>query len=221
MSPRHLRKGVFDRRKVFNGLVRMRAIAALFMAGILGGCAFPEGQRVNQQKADSDNVEAFCVNAWADTRLDPLRSKLPVKAPDATLAQLADSSLATPAQQQAISDFDPVMAQCFEMRRTYLKAYTTGGVVAIFDILQADSKSLRAQLWARKITFGDYNTKAAKLLTESQKTVQAELDKAQQIAAQQQAQRDQNMMLMMPYMNPRPTTTDCYRYGNAVSCTTR
>jgi len=49
------------------------------------------------------------------------------------------------------------------------------------------------------ITFGDYDTKAA----------------------QQQAQRDQNMMLMMPYMNPRPTTTDCYRYGNAVRCTTR
>ncbi|MGE8704929.1 MAG: hypothetical protein ACN6O5_19805 [Achromobacter sp.] len=40
-------------------------------------------------------------------------------------------------------------------------------------------------------------------------------------AAQQQAQRDQNMMLMMPYTKPPPTTTDCYRYGNAVRCTTR
>lgn len=202
----------------------MKAIAALIMAGMLGGCAFSDGPRVNQQKVDSDNVETFCAHAWADTRLDPLKAKLPVKAPDATLAQLADPSLATPAEQQAISDFDPVMAQCFDMRRAYLKAYTPGSVVATFDILQADSKSLRAQLWARKISFGEYNTKAAKLLTESQKTVQAELEKAQQIAAQQQAQRDQNMLLMMPYMNPpvpRPTITDCHRYGNSVNCVTR
>lgn len=199
----------------------MRAIAALFMAGILGGCAFPEGQRVNQQKVDSDNVEVFCANAWADTRLDPLRSKLPTKATDATLAQLADPSLATPAQQQAINDFDPVMAQCVEMRQAYLKRYSPGSVVATFDILKADSKALRAQLWAKKITFGEYNTKAAKLLAESQKTMQTELEKAHQIAAQQQAQRDQNMMLMMPYMAPRPTITDCHRYGNSVNCITR
>ncbi|AVJ30207.1 hypothetical protein [Achromobacter spanius] len=191
------------------------------MAGILGGCAFPQGQRINQQKVDSDNVEAFCANAWADTRLDPLRSKLPAKATDATLAQLADPSLATPAQQQAINDFDPVMAQCFEMRQAYLKRYSPGSVVATFDILKADSKALRAQLWAKKITFGEYNTKAAKLLAESQKTMQTELEKAQQIAAQQQAQRDQNMMLMMPYMAPRPTITDCHRYGNSVNCITR
>lgn len=191
------------------------------MAGILGGCAFPEGQRVNQQKVDSDNVEVFCANAWADTRLDPLRSKLPTKATDATLAQLADPSLATPAQQQAINDFDPVMAQCVEMRQAYLKRYSPGSVVATFDILKADSKALRAQLWAKKITFGEYNTKAAKLLAESQKTMQTELEKAHQIAAQQQAQRDQNMMLMMPYMAPRPTITDCHRYGNSVNCITR
>ena len=202
----------------------MKVVVALVMAGVLSGCALPGGQRVNQQQVDSDNVDAFCANAWADTRLNPLRSKLPVKAPDATLAQLADPSLATPAEQQAINDFDPVMAQCFEMRRAYLKTYRPGGVVATFDILQSDSKSLRAQLWAKKITFGEYNSKAAKLVTESQKTMQTELEKAQQIAAQQQAQRDQNMLLMMPYMNPpipRPTITDCHRYGNSVNCITR
>lgn len=44
---------------------------------------------------DSDHVDTFCAQAWADTRLDPIRSKLPVKAPDATLAQLGDPSLAT------------------------------------------------------------------------------------------------------------------------------
>lgn len=202
----------------------MKVVAALVMAGVLSGCALPGAPRVNQQKVDSDNVDAFCAQAWSDTRLDPIRSKLPGKAQDATLAQLADPSLATPAEQQAINDFDPVMAQCFDMRRAYLQAYTPGSVVATFDILKADSKSLRAQLWAKKITFGEYNTRAARLLTETQKNMQAELEKAQQIAAQQQAQRDQNMLLMMPYMNPpipRPTITDCHRYGNSVNCITR
>lgn len=202
----------------------MKVVTALVMAGVLSGCALPGAQRVNQQQVDSTNVDAFCAQAWSDARLDPLKAKLPAKAQDATLAQLADSSLATPAQQQAISDFDPVMAQCFEMRRAYLKTYMPGGVVATFDILQTDNKSLRAQLWARKITFGDYNTRAAKLLAESQKTMQTELEKAQQVAAQQQAQRDQNMLLMAPYMNPpppRPTFTDCHRHGNSVNCITR
>ncbi|GEM_PF-1784719 len=202
----------------------MKAVAVFLMAGILGGCALPGAQRANQQKIDSDNVETFCAQAWSDTRLDPIRTKFPVKVQDASVAQLADASLATPAEQQAISDFDPAMAQCFDMRRAYLQAYTPGGVVAIFDALRADSKALRAQLWAKKITFGQYNTAAMRLLTDSQKATQAEVEKANQFAAQQQAQRDQNMLLMMPYMNPpmpRPTTTDCYRYGNAVGCTTR
>lgn len=200
----------------------MKAVAVFFIAGILGGCALPSSQRVNQQKLDSDNVETFCANAWADTRLDPIKAKLPAKVQDATLPQLADPSLPTPAEQQAISDFDPVMAQCFDMRRAYLQAYTPGVVVATFDALKADSKALRAQLWAKKISYGQYNTAALRLVTESQKAMQVELDKAKQFAAQQQAQRDQNMMLMMPYMNPPiPRTTDCYRYGNSVSCTTR
>jgi hypothetical protein len=149
----------------------------------------------------------------------------------ATLLQMADSTKATSREVELLSDRHSRLQVC---RKGFLEglAKVTPSLVVVLLEEYAKSDENLVDLAQRKITWGDYITRARALSAELQsksiaalQKIQANLEAShQQELAQRQAAFDaiarynQNQQLINAIN--RPVTTNCNRFGAMVNCTT-
>jgi hypothetical protein len=219
----------------------MRAAAVSGMVALVFGCATPAQRQYKAIVANTQNVAAqakACFSTvYASPEAAPLRGRMPFDARDTSLAQLADSSLATKTEIQAILVVAPRWQQCEKAALQGLMT-TTPSVVPIYAagfIREEDNLLALAQ---RKETWGQFSRKRrdnaaatdAQVLAEGQRLMDAlreenENELLMRAAAAQAAGNalmswSQNMQAYRSQMtSPSPIrTTHCNWIGNSLNC---
>jgi hypothetical protein len=189
---------------------------------------------------------------------DPQYAELARKLPLTTgisFQMLADESLASEKERPLIASWYERNEACWRDSEGFRQARLPPEVVAMMDEGNATLQDIGVDLYNRKITFGEANKRIQELSiglsakgAQIRKQYQAEMAAQQEVArerearaqayadaraAQQDAQRQQRMALILNYMranqpkllpppSPPPTyNTNCYTVGNATNCTTR
>ncbi len=200
-----------------------------------------------QQDPSIDCVKGLVMNA----RFAPIKDKLALGvSSDTTFAMLANESLASDDEREAISAWATARNECIKpgeefRRRTYLPQ-----VNALLLEAEGALLLLAVDLYNRKISYADYNKRRQAAVAELRNKIAAI---AQQLSSEQQAQQQANQraqnvidaqraqeaeaarrqILMQMIQNNRPiqlqplpvprpsVTTDCYMRGNRMHCDSR
>lgn len=198
-------------------------VAVLFLS--LSACAQMQRQQAHQA-ASARN--AICASAGNDPRLDSIRAKIPMDARNATLEQLNDPSMPTAEQKTALAAIPDVFSQCTNATMEFLDKYSAQGASVVYGLFIQDTKLLASGLWAEKLNFGQFNTARLKLDAQARTGISKLEQHAYDVARAEEMQRAQNAAILAPYFlqaaqptyiaPSAPTNTNCYRYGNQVSC---
>lgn len=225
----------------------MRGVLAASLLLLTTGCA--EHQQRQQQASAQQTQKAvdvlnnYCAKAWADPRLASIHLDIPQNPLEATIQQLGNPTKASQQQKDALVAMDEVMAACYASRVSFLNSSASPAIGSRLAQAQSDARSVRAALWAGSITLGQYNTQVAAIMTTAKSQADQILSAEQAAAATRTAQEQQNNLLLLQtlqqanqaqrsapspiapmapvYQAPRPVYTDCSRFGNNISCTTR
>jgi len=207
----------------------MRKAILFVLVGLLSGCAqYQRQEYVDARPLAQAVVKQACDQAAANPGFDPIRAQIPADSRKATIAQLNDPHYPNARQKEALSHYDEYASECINQQVSYLSLYAPTAL-PIYQQGQQEGKIRLAALAAGKMTFGQYNTERAKAVAktwaEMQQADNARAAQAQQLYLQQQAVRQQelqnNINIMRAFTPPRPTTTNCYQFGQMVNCTTQ
>jgi hypothetical protein len=142
----------------------MPGIVTIFppaLALLLAGCV-AQAQRGPQTVAAP--AAAACQTALADSRIDPVRGRIPVQAIDLndvpSMAMLTDTGRPDAAQREAARVLEEAIRTCRERYR--LAGYHTGAFEDVRDLRISD---IRARLHRGEIGFGTYNNRYVEILT--------------------------------------------------------
>jgi hypothetical protein len=214
------------------GLVQVVAVGTL-----LAGCATAAEREVERIKGDAAPHVAAIKACWARASSSPEGSALKDKISfdGATLAAKMDTSKATPEEAaQLVVLHDQYVVPCRKLALEQA-ARVNSALVPIVANSYARSDANYANVATRKITWGEFTTEAETITRERDGQVaevgrqmqdtftqahNAELARRQAAAAQ----LGQSMMMYGAYVQavnqPRyPTTTNCYRFGASIQCT--
>src|SRR5215472_6657989 len=143
----------------------------------LCGCQTSAQREYQTMKAGNETAAAemrACVSTvYSSPEYTPLRAHLPYNVADATLQQLADASMITPREWEAILAIHPKVQQC---RNTLLAALakSTPSIVPILTQVYNRSEDDLLALSAHKLTWGQYVVRARDRSAEAQAALQAE-----------------------------------------------
>jgi hypothetical protein len=200
---------------------------------VLSGCAT---RAERQFQAISTNNQAAsaqygaCVTAlYNSPEAAPIRSRTPLKADEASLAQLADSSMANRDETQAIFALHPRLKECERAVLTEFSKSTPSFVpILAKDFSRSDDDIL--SLIQKKLAWGEFNrrrrdntvaTRAA--IQQAAQSVTAEFrqmhrdEMAERRAAAQAIAQWAQTQQVINAMN-RPVITNCNRFGTMVNC---
>lgn len=210
----------------------MRLLVISVAAGaLLSGCVHNRAQSNNQSARDQAMVEvnASCMAAYQDPAAQILRSKIPLKSSDATFPQLTDQSKADSAEQNALTVLENAMTSCANKQEDFVSKFGAPGAYAAYMDFAQQTKALRASLWAREISFGEFNTRRASI----ESTFRGKMATAEAAAPPAPARAAPAAapvyipppvvippVQFTPMQTRQPTQTNCYRVGNNVNCTT-
>ena len=154
-----------------------------------------------------------------------------------TIQMLADKTTPTEEERQALVSFTSVRQSCIAEGTSYRRANMPPEVWMQIEGLGEQTTLLFARLYASDITYGDYNrihmeqTRNAmiRLANSDRQRAQAQASDderrgqafLQGLQAAQQQQYQQQMLRQQQIQMNRPVTTDCSRFGNSVTCTSR
>lgn len=189
-----------------------RALSA-FAALMLGACA----QQPTHPRMDDDPTLACLQSLGASAELNPLNAKVGdiASAPSATISQLADRGRPDEGERVLLEKWGSGRLACVEQGRAFRSRYAPPGYAAIFEDTQSTLISLTAQLYAREISYGEFNiARNRNAAMHDVKMDEAAHRHASEVAARVRAAQ----LFTAP---AQPTTTNCYRLGNSVQCTTR
>lgn len=218
-------------------------LSAAVVITALGGCAQYQQRQAAMQyqqnmSAARDNVNLVCKDSYKQPAIDIVRDQVPADARKATVAQLSDTRLPTPAQRDVIANFESLAAPCIQATANFVQLYAPYATQALDQETQ-ESKFLLAKMYGGHMTFGEFNQERSKISSEFAKEAYAAQNKyrsqQQQNAIQQQqlniqreqaeiaAQQAYHPYVQKPYIMPVPrsTTTNCYNNGVGVTCTTQ
>lgn len=202
----------------------------------LAGCATQAQRQALAIKENNTNANlqysACARSLYSSAEADPIRSHTPMNATDATLAQLADSSMASPSEIQAILSVQPRLKECQRTALTQLSTSTPSLVPILAKSYSALDDNFLS-LVQRRITWGEFNKRRRDsaagtqlALQQAGRQIAGELremhrdEMAQrQAAAEAFAQWAQTQQLINA-MN-RPVITNCNRFGSNVNCVTQ
>lgn len=238
----------------------MKRLTFLAICSIaISGCAVIQQQQ--QQKAMAEQQQSFnreyatvtekCKSQLeGDKRIDPIRPYVPMLANDATLEQRGSTKKPTAKEKSAILAFDEIASECRNELSQVKARFGSPAQVQNTSKKYGDlQRELRAQLWAGKITYGEFATKRIQISNEGKVAEQQALAEYQQQARQVQMQQAQinavnaqanaalisaqaqqqiaNNDTMRAFtqaqqrnLPPQPVQTNCYKTGNQVNCTT-
>lgn len=210
-----------------------RAAFSALMVALLFGCQTAAQHQFEAMKSGNEAAIAqskACNTAVYDSpESASLRLHLPQNVNDATLQQLSDSSMVTPAEWQAILATHPKFQQC---RKALLEALMSSEPGAV-PILAASYNEIEDDLLAlsdHKLTWGQYIRRARDRVTKTQASLQAE-DRRVIAGLQQEheaeiAQRQRAAEALAAWAQTqeminaanRPVITNCNGVGNTVNC---
>lgn len=210
-------------------------LTAIAICASLVGCAVQQPARTSTGWTKADVNAAFaaqenrCEQSLLDPRLDPIRKYIPF-GNDATptIEQLASKKKPNASEKEAVLVLDGISTVCFEERIQILK--DSGAPSRYSDVYQdhlLSQRQARARLWSGQSTFGDYvnaSTENRQKASERWRAVADsaranELQQAQAIAQQQQANAQTLMLFNQAMSKYRPVQTNCYKVGGQTSCT--
>lgn len=145
-------------------------------------------------RQQQDELAQSCMNQLAtDPRLDPIRSYLSLgSGKQPTIVQLSSAKRASSKEKNAILAWDEIVSDCYAKEQ---QIYSANGAPALYiensRALDAKQKQLRADLWAGKISYGDYLKTSQKNRLESQAELSSRQDERSQREAQMRMQQNQ------------------------------
>ena len=178
--------------------------------------------------AQTNDPSAECFSALeTNPELQILKGKVALgNVSGQTLEELANDKKPTPAEKSALVKWDSLRQPCIKQSLEWSNAHFAPNVVVIIDRLGGQFKSLLADLYSGKMTYGQFakarqanadNAKAEmvntnqqnqNVSTQNQQRQQQLNQQAQQAEAQNQAQRNalatQMILNNKPYQAPAP-----------------
>jgi hypothetical protein len=211
---------------------RWRHLILLICIG-LGACATQaqrQLQTIVQGNKAADAEYVACVTAiYSSPASEPVRPHFPLKATDATLAQLADGSLVTADQAETIFSLHPQVQDCQRRFLTELMNTTPAYVPILTDDYNKFEDDLLL-LVQRKMTWGEFTKRRRDRAAAVQAAIQAisqrimaglerehENEMARRQAAAQAFAQWAQTQQMINAVN-RPVMTNCNAIGNMVNC---
>jgi len=204
--------------------LRMLKVAALM--GWLAACATAaqrefEAIKVNTGAA-SQQLEACVGTVYNDPAVAPLRRHLPLNVNDATVEQLADSSLATNEEISAILSAYPRYRGC---QKQYLSqiASTIPSVVPIYIVSYNKTQDEVVNLFKRQVSWGEFLERVRHINAEEGAQVSAEAQRLlgslkqsheAELARRQAAAEAAAFIGAMS----RPVMTNCNSVGPFTNC---
>lgn len=176
----------------------LAVISSLSGCGVMQQYQMQQAQQQHEQKMAQYNAELealgqACKNQFlTDPRLDPLRSHINFGKEDDSLEQLASTKKPTTKEKAAILAWDEISSSCANDRVKLFEKYNAPlGFAQNFRKFRDAQQQLRANLWAGKISYGQY-LKAAKenyaTLNKDNQELEASLQQQARQAQMQQAQ---------------------------------
>jgi hypothetical protein len=224
----------------------MRYLLTGALIFVLAGCAQLQAERQRerqeQERQDFDAVRAELRSAIAgNPKIDPIRSKISLHdSRAATLQMLASSEyLANENEKAALEEWQALVNAGLPKFRGLLQRYSPW-VSPLYESLRADGLTLVSDLYAGKITYGQYNRQRLETFVKFQQAVderrrelqreqarmrqaQAMVDAQQSLAASAALASFNNYLLGQQLINQQMQPTriapfSCTRYGNTTSC---
>lgn len=215
--------------------MRLFLVSVLAIA-LLSGCATPQQRAAEAQQAVKNVIEEMKLATDSDRALDPIRNKIPLNDPrDASLSMLALTAFPTEPEKQAIDAWQTLIRTQRPRAMAVIQHYYPWAV-PIFNMGHSASLSLAADLYAGKLSYGDFNKKHLALenrleqaLQQREGEVRQQQMQAAQVAAQQSLAMSaalanyqtylSNQQLINQRMQPtRIAPFTCTRFGNTTNC---
>lgn len=215
---------------------RVKCFCAVGLALLLCSCATQAQRQFQAIKASNQTnaaqLMACSTEVYNSSDYDLLRAHIPLSIYDATLEQLSDSNLASPAEIKALFTVHPRLQEC---RKAFLTAtsQTEPGLVPIVTTLLTKNEDDLVTLTQRKISWGEYVHRIRDRMTETQTALQAE-DRRVVAGLQQEhqaevAHRQRAAEALAAWAQTqqainaanRPVVTNCNTFGNSVNCVSR
>jgi hypothetical protein len=174
------------------------------------------------------NLTIPCVEGLTQRKdLAIIASKVSLAGPqDQSFPMMTLTDKPTEPEKRAITIWVNAREECIRLGEPWRKANNIHPqATAINNSTFARFLTLSADLYAGKLTYGEYHAARYQLAADAQREF-ANLDQRirEQYAAAQQAEAMRETMILMNVSNQlhqqRPSTTNCIRTGSYVNCTT-
>ena len=194
----------------------MKNLIAVLLAIAMTACAGVQQRDVDELAAKRDAL------VMSDPLIQRLAGKVTFKRGEAyTLAQQSDNSLPDASQKEAILAWDQIQTVYETDAVRLLESRGAPGISAIAQQYVGASKDNRLDLYQRIISFGEFN-RTQKKLYEMQIQLIGKLNaaNAQQANA---AWADAHKSMGDSFQSRQRSTvnTNCYSFGNSISCSSR
>lgn len=213
--------------------MKVRMWCCLAAALLLSGCANYQAQKVAQAaQFAAENAKEECSFAFKDPAIDPIRSKVTNNGVALTLAQLSDDAYPRPDEKPAIDALMKAYTSCSSAQMDVVQRFGSYEIPAITR-RDESTQSLVAKFYAGHLTFGQFNTKHQKILSDfkteyatarSQNEIQQ-----RELAAQEMQARAAAFSAIHPYtptpiyvppmQTYHPVTTTCQHVLGQFQCT--
>lgn len=198
--------------------------------------AFAAGCATQQQQAPPPPDPALACIRALPSRPDfaPLSAKVALAAvEDQSFAMMTIGDRATEEDKPVIAAWVNARQECIRLGDAWSMEYRHPQIRVIAAGAFGGFLAASADLYAGKITYGEFATARQQLLSQVQRdaaNVVQRLDEQQSASDEQRKNRAMMYLLnqqrqapafqpQQPYQPPRPTTTNCYRFGNQINCT--
>lgn len=211
--------------------MRLLTASVLVASLVVSGCATLEQAQMKQAyQADLGAARAGCSEQLKTAAIDPLRGKIVIDVGQVpTLPMLSDSAHPSQQERDALAVLDPIHSACNGGVISVLTRHFPPEYAALGNEVASALRANRAELYAGRISYGEYNQMEQAVNAALQSRLQQLDAKYQAMAQQQQAIKDQQLINSLGALNmlnqaamPRaPVNTTCSQLGNFVNCTTR
>ena len=232
---RYAVEATFLRKQSGLGHVKPRwrgTLPGILMVVLLSGCASQRGQQYQYVREDPAVTEAkaerYCRYAYSDARINPVRSKVPIRNGGSIPIQMMSSNeFPSKEEAAAILVWAEQRQKCFEHEAMLFDATAPGHIQA----QRLEVSQLMAELYEGKITYGQYATqltqnRARFFKQDAVMRAQAARDQAQAAQAARQNLYQQQLLDLerQRLEDEQEKSRNTHRYGKGarpqVNCTT-
>lgn len=203
-----------------------KLIVCLSVSMLLFGCV---NQQQTRRPTATDDPSNRCFGVFVgDPRLEPLIPKIgSLSQPDdVTLEMMANKEKPNETEKAALSIWAAARKSCVDLGRSFRAQYAPSGYSNSYETMQAGILSAIAALYAGDITYGQFIAERSRLTMTGQDAMVSSSERDQSVRNQQARDEQERrnaitQSILQRQRDSQPVTTNCYKVGNSISCTTR